>query len=249
MPRPFAFIRIDVSRTIFITGTDTGAGKTALAALLLHHLRQQGRNALALKPFCSGGRADARLLLALQKGAIELDEVNPFYFPKPLAPWVASPGPQTRSQRPPSLQNVLRRIERVKQRCDILLIEGSGGLFVPLGPDLFVLDLIEKTADSVLVAARNALGVINQAMLTVGALKSRGVRDISVVLTGQPKPDISVRTNRATLEHFLSPIPVVELPFLEGNLSTPAGIRRHAPSLNEILDQLSANQLPTEFQR
>src|SRR5258708_5061536 len=75
---------------LFITGTDTGVGKTVLTGLLLSHLRQHGCRVLAAKPFCSGDRSDARLLRALQDDELELDEINPYYFPEPLAPLVAA---------------------------------------------------------------------------------------------------------------------------------------------------------------
>ena len=77
-------------RIIFITGTDTGVGKTLLTGLLLHHLRQSGCHALAMKPFCSGSRADAEFLHAVQDGELTLDEINPFFFAEPLAPLVAA---------------------------------------------------------------------------------------------------------------------------------------------------------------
>src|SRR5581483_3100804 len=76
-------------RILFITGTDTGVGKTLLTAMLLHHLRVAGRRTLAMKPFCSGGRDDVELLHALQDGELTADEINPFYFSEPTAPLVA----------------------------------------------------------------------------------------------------------------------------------------------------------------
>ena len=74
-----------MEKIIFVTGTDTGVGKTVLTAMLLTYLRKKGANALGMKPFCSGSRGDARLLRACQKGCLTLDEINPFYFDKPLA--------------------------------------------------------------------------------------------------------------------------------------------------------------------
>src|ERR1700690_1069547 len=76
--------------TFFITGTDTSVGKTVLTALLARHLRERGVNAAALKPVCSGGRADARALRAAMNGALALDEINPWHFPAPLAPLLAA---------------------------------------------------------------------------------------------------------------------------------------------------------------
>src|SRR5215212_7683018 len=107
---------------IFITGTDTGVGKTLLTGLLLHHLRRSGQSALAMKPFCSGSLGDVKLLHQLQEGALSLDQINPFYFAEPLAPLVAA----RRERRRITMAQVLTTINRVAKRCDVLLIEGSG---------------------------------------------------------------------------------------------------------------------------
>src|SRR5947208_17105167 len=77
-------------RLLFITGTDTGAGKTLLTALLLAHARSKGIVAVALKPFCSGGRSDAILLHSLTENSVTLDRVNPFHYPQPLTPLLAA---------------------------------------------------------------------------------------------------------------------------------------------------------------
>jgi dethiobiotin synthetase len=116
-------------RIIFVTGTDTGVGKTVFTSLLLHHLRTTGCHALAMKPFCSGGRADVRLLRAMQDEELTEDEINPFYFPEPVAPLVSA----RQRHRAISLDEVVRQIQKIAARCECLLIEGSGGLFVPLG--------------------------------------------------------------------------------------------------------------------
>ena len=73
-------------KILFITGTDTGAGKTTLTALLLAHLRSQGLTALAMKPVCTGPRSDVRLLQSLQRGELSDDEMNPFWYQMPVAP-------------------------------------------------------------------------------------------------------------------------------------------------------------------
>src|SRR5579859_7771518 len=77
-------------KIIFITGTDTGVGKTVFTSLLLHHLRKSGVYALAMKPFCSGGRGDVWLLRAMQDGELSEEEINPFHFPEPVAPLVSA---------------------------------------------------------------------------------------------------------------------------------------------------------------
>src|ERR1039457_5699841 len=79
-----------MKQKLFITGTDTAVGKTMLAALLTWILRERGVNAAALKPVCSGGRADARALRAAMDGALALDEINPWHFRAPIAPLLAA---------------------------------------------------------------------------------------------------------------------------------------------------------------
>src|ERR1700722_1153192 len=112
-----------MAKIIFITGTDTGVGKTVVTALLLQHLRQTGCNALAMKPFCSGSRADARLLLSLQKKVLTLNEINPFFFKQPVAP-AAARG----HRRIISLDTILQRIRAISGRCAVLLVDGVGGV-------------------------------------------------------------------------------------------------------------------------
>ena len=121
--------RKGLARLVFVTGTDTGVGKTLVTALLLHHLRQRGCHALAMKPFCSGGTQDVDLLHRLQQGELSRREINPFYFAEPVAPLVAA----RRRRRRISAGDVLRRIRAVQRRCGCLLIEGAGGLMAPLG--------------------------------------------------------------------------------------------------------------------
>src|SRR6202453_918846 len=114
MPLSSATIRhMSAKKIIFITGTDTGVGKTLLTALLLHHLRQSGCPALAIKPFCSGGRADVRLLQSFQRGELTDAEVNPFYFSAPVAPLVEL----QQTKRDISLNKVVAHIRRIQKKC------------------------------------------------------------------------------------------------------------------------------------
>ena len=169
------------NQIIFVTGTDTGAGKTVLTALLLAHLRGQGRDALGMKPFCSGDRGDARLLHSLQEGCLTLDEVNPFYFDKPLAP-AAAP------KRVP-FQVALGRIRALADRCGVLLIEGAGGLLAPLGDDYTARDLIAALKCKTMVVSRNRLGTINHTLLSIEALRGRHMRLHGLIFVGDDNPD------------------------------------------------------------
>lgn len=194
-----------------ITGTDTGVGKTVLTALLVRHLRGQGINAFALKPFSSGSRSDARILRAAQDNALTLDQINPFHFPEPLAPLVAA----RKRRRKISLERVLHLIRQID--CDHLLIEGAGGLLTPLGENFTLLDIVTALDAALIVVAPNKLGVINHTLLTLGAAN----RPATVVLMEPRKSDRSARTNPAILQELIAPCPILSFPFLHHQKKTP----------------------------
>jgi dethiobiotin synthetase len=199
-------------KIVFITGTDTGVGKTLLTALLLSHLRSSGCRALAMKPFCSGGREDVQMLQSVQHGELSDAEVNPFYFSAPVAPLVEL----EKTRRNISLKQVITKIRRIGKKCDRLLIEGSGGLMVPLGKGWLVEDLIAELDCRVIVVARNQLGTINHTLLTVARLRDKGIkrRNIMVSLMGGSKADASSASNEKILAQLLRPVSVVNVPDL-----------------------------------
>jgi len=218
-------------KIIFVAGTDTGVGKTIFTGLLVRHLREQGVHALAMKPFCSGGRADVRLLRAMQDAELTENEINPFYFPKPVAPLVDA----RRSKRLISLAKVVREIKTLATRCECLLVEGSGGLLVPLGEKYFVSDLIKRLNCEVIVVARNQLGTINHTLLTVNALKRFGVKNIAVALVGTSKKDASVEKNGALLREFLGGIEVREVKFLGKNANEIGVLKKCVKKMKKTL--------------
>ena len=249
---------IPESKIIFITGTDTGVGKTLLTALLLADLRQTGRCALALKPFSSGERHDAELLHQLQGGGLTLDQINPFHFPEAIAPFVAA----RKHRRKIQLETVLAHIRSVLSRPlsaiqnpkskiqnSCLLIEGAGGLLAPLGERYTNLDLIRNLHCKTIVVAPNQLGTINHTWLTVRALQSQTstlIRHspITCVLMNLLHADLSSRSNAAVLSDLLNPVPVFSLPHIAGLtalMPTPnciTQIRRSSRGLRNILRAL-----------
>ena len=206
-------IRRRPARIIFITGTDTGVGKTIFTGLLVRHLRSVGTHALAMKPFCSGGRGDVRLLRAMQDAELSEEEINPFYFPEPVAPLVSA----RKHKRAIALNEVVRRIKEIAARCECLLVEGSGGLLVPLAENYFVSDVICRLNCEVIVVSRNRLGTINHTLLTTAALKNLRVKKIAVALMAADKTDASSSTNERVLNDYLAPIPIFGIEFLGKN--------------------------------
>jgi dethiobiotin synthetase len=223
-----------VKNILFVTGTDTGAGKTVLTAMLLAGLRRGAGRVLAMKPFCSGPRDDARLLHSLEKECLTLDDVNPFYFDRPLAPAVAarSGGPKV------SLTAALRKIRHLARRCDLLVVEGVGGLMTPLGEGYSVRDLIRCLKCKILVVCLNRLGVINHLLLTAEALQNAGIKEFTIVMMGVKKPDISADSNPRMIRQKLPEIPVFCLPFLGNRASTTSAAKRNVKYLKKMLAPL-----------
>ncbi len=184
---------------LFITGTDTGVGKTVLTSLLYAHLTRQGIAVRALKPFCTGDREDALVLWRLQAGAVDLEQINPWYYRKPLAPWVAAGG---RRLGVP-LKAVLEHIKIQAQQSRLLLVEGIGGLMVPLSTGYGVLEVIVGIGCPVCIVAPNQLGVINHVLLTVNALKTHKIANWRVVLMERGQKGAAERTNLWALRKLL----------------------------------------------
>jgi len=236
-----------VSRIIFITGTDTGVGKTLLTASLLHHLRQTGVHALAIKPFCSGGTDDVELLEAIQGGELSAKEVNLFHFPEPIAPLVGA----RRQRRRIELASVLGTIQRLSLKADCLLVEGAGGLLTPLGEQFSLGEVMAGLGGEVIVVGPNRLGVLNHTLLTVEALRARGIDRIQVVLMDQAKPDVSARSNGETLRELLAPMEIFPLPFLGPRATRLARVKESVKKIKKTLAHIlgSGNLSPRSLER
>jgi len=214
--------------------------------MLIAFLRRGGASALAMKPFSSGSRGDARLLHCLQNGCLTLDEVNPFYFDKPLAPAAAA----RRGRAKVSLKAALGQIRRVANRCEVLVIEGVGGLMVPLGKGYAVRDLIRQLDAKTFVVGLNRLGVINHVVLTAEALQSAGIKEFAVIMMSVRKPDISADSNARMIRQMLPQIPVFCLPYLGNRASTAVAAKENAKYLKKTLAHLvGADNLRTFFHR
>jgi len=201
-----------MSRIIFITGTDTGVGKTFFSALAVHVLRECGVNVAGLKPVCSGNRDDARLLQKISRSGLTLAEVNPWHFRAAIAPVLAA----RREKRPVRLREVVAHIRRVAKRFDVVVVEGAGGLLSPLGEDFDSCDLIAALNAQPIVVCPNRLGAVGQVLLVLAALPKRAAKRAGVVLVAQPKPDRASRTNRALLAEKIGAERIYEMPWLDG---------------------------------
>jgi dethiobiotin synthetase len=223
---------------VFVTGTDTGSGKTVLTALLLQYLRSQGVNALAMKPVCAGSRDDVHLLQSIQGNQLSDDLINPFYYKEPAAPAVAA----RRYKSQITIQKIIQSIDKVGKQCEMVIVEGAGGLLVPLnGRGHTWVELLKRLRCPVIVAAMNKLGAINHTLLTVDKLKSTGISQISTALintSDKSKKDISKRTNISILFKLLNKTPVIEVPNLGPREIKKAQIVKGSKKMQKILAQI-----------
>lgn len=189
-----------LSRILFITGTDTGVGKTVFATLLTRYLRARGLRVAALKPICSGGREDALWLHEAAARILPLDSVNPWYFRAPLAPLLAA----REEQKKVSLNEVVAHLRCVGNKYETVIVEGAGGLLSPLGEGFDSRDLIVALRATPVVVCPNRLGGVNQVLLTLEALPRAIAKRTQIVLVNPPRLDLAARTNPELLAGFVN---------------------------------------------
>jgi len=223
---------------IFITGTDTGVGKTVLTGLLARYLRERGVNVAALKPVCSGGRDDARVLHAVLNGALTLAEVNPWHFHAPVAPLLAARQERKRVR----LADVLAHIRAMHERFDVLLVEGAGGLLSPLGEHFDSRDLIASLRATPIIVGSNQLGAVNQVLLALEALPPVARRKAGVVLVSPPRPDASTKTNTGLLAEHFDGKRIFRLPWL-GERFNGARVLKKSPVRKAVEELASSFQI------
>ncbi|HEX8831247.1 MAG TPA: dethiobiotin synthase [Longimicrobium sp.] len=200
-----------------VTGTDTGVGKTLISTVLLRLLRSRGLRVSAMKPVESGVKphdpsSDARRLHAAAGADDPIDDVRPLLLAEPLAPWVAS----NRAGTEVDLGVLDAAFARLCEGRDAVLVEGAGGLLVPITRDVAFDGLFVQWELDVVVVAGNRLGAINHTLLTVRAAHDAGLRVRGVVLNAldAEPPGIAEATNLEALSELLAPVPVLSFPWL-----------------------------------
>ena len=150
-----------------------GVGKTYVTAALLAELRRRGVRAAAFKPIAcgAGGRHDAEIYAAIMEHEQPLDVINPVYLRHPLAPSVAA----RLEHRRIDLRRIRECYRQLASTYSVVLVEGAGGLLVPIRDDYFVADLAESLKLPLLVVARLGLGTINHSLLTVRQARADGI--------------------------------------------------------------------------
>jgi dethiobiotin synthetase len=182
---------------LFITGTDTNAGKTFVTALLTRALRGRGFETIALKPLCSGERSDVEILQAASDHRLTLDETNPIWLREPAAPLVAA----RLENRTLSLDALEAWFRNLSEKHSSLLVEGAGGWLVPITSTETIADLAARLSLPVVVIVANRLGCINHTLLTLESIRARGLHCPGIILNSlAANLDVATRTNREILE-------------------------------------------------
>lgn len=195
-----------------VTGTDTGVGKTYLTAGLTRTARATGHDVVAAKPFCTGPAADVAALHAANGMCEPEHAINPVWFQTPLAPFAAA----MVENRHIDLGRVREALMELASRHAHLLVEGAGGLTVPILRDYDFRDLAEDLGLEVVLVAANRLGVLNHVRLTLEALSHRRLRCRAVVLNAAnstvPEADLAERTNPGVLEQLID-VPLFQVAY------------------------------------
>ncbi len=211
-----------VTQGIFITGTDTGVGKTLFAGGLAARLGSGGRRVGVMKPVESGCRrtgrglhpADALFLKKMAASADPLDDIVPYRLEQPLTPSVAA----ALSGVTVDCEVIKEAYRRIAGRNDLVLGEGAGGLLAPLSGPVTGADLARRLRIPLIVVARNALGTINHTLLTVEHARRCGLTVLGIILNHcSPSPDLSAATNPGIIAEMsglplLGVIPYLPLP-------------------------------------
>ena len=189
----------------FITGTDTGVGKTYITKLLVESLRAEGKYAIGFKPISCGDRDDAAILAAVS-GNLALDEVNPLHFSSGVAPHVAA----LLENKTINPAEIIASYQAISKKYDPVIVEGAGGWEVPITQNYFVSDLAKDLNLPVILVAANRLGAINHILLTLAAIEAKGLKCAGIILNQlEDEMDTPMITNKGIIES-LTTVPLLD---------------------------------------
>ncbi len=215
-----------MAKGFFVTGTDTGVGKTVIVAALVKSIRLLGYSVCVMKPIEAGCKkskfkvqkeklipSDGIFLRKIAGMDDSIDLVTPITFENPLAPMVAS----AIEGIPVDIDKIQRAYKELSKKYDVVITEGIGGLLVPIKKDYFVLDLARDFRLPLIVVSRPGLGTLNHTMLTVQYAIKEGLTVAGIIInyTRPLKDTIDEETNPEILKQ-ISPVPLIGIfPYLE----------------------------------
>lgn len=212
------------SRGLFIAGTDTGVGKTIVAAGLVRFARNNGLRCVAVKPVETGCRPregilfpeDGAFLREASENVLSLDECVPFRFSLPASPARAA----AMEGRKLFLSDLEEHVRTVAETADLTVVEAAGGLMVPIEDELMVVDLARRLDFPTVLVARTSLGTINHTLLSLEALRKREVQLAGIVLSAlTERPGPEEEFTPGDISRLAGDVPVLVLPRLETDAS------------------------------
>jgi dethiobiotin synthetase len=216
---------------IFVSGTGTDVGKTFLSAALIRHWRAAGHAVAALKPVVSGfdtatvQASDSGLLLAaLGRPITDIEMISPWRFAAPLSPDMAA----AREGRVLDFEAIVEFSRRAAKSADRVLIEGVGGIMVPLDERHTVLDWMSALRLPVLLVAGSYLGTISHTLTALRVLAQRNLTVMAVAVSESRMPGAPLDETVATIARFADLIEVVSVPRLSGDVHSHPAIARIA---------------------
>jgi dethiobiotin synthetase len=223
---------------VFITGTDTAVGKTLIAAGLVAALQDQGIDVGVMKPLESGAPCfgsspiprDALYLKEIADVHDDLDLINPYCFQAPLAPGVAAEQEGVEID----LQRIKGMYEELKGRHTFMVVEGAGGLLVPVAKGVLLSELIKLLGLPLIMVARSSLGTINHTLLSLSYCQREGLEVKGLIMSkSTPAADPSEASNAQVIAQF-STVPFLgQIPYLKDY----AGVKGNRGFLTQIFTQ------------
>jgi len=205
---------------VFVTGTDTGVGKTLVAAALARFLGETGLRVGIMKPVETGVEdpsrpgSDATLLQWACDGAGDPEIIAPYRLRQPLAPSIAAEKEGIRIDP----ARIIDAARRLSANCDFVIVEGAGGLMVPLSGGLLMADLARQMGFPLLVVCRPGLGTLNHTLLTIFAARSMEIPLAGFLINGMPpEPDAAEESSPHALASLASADLLGVLPRVQGD--------------------------------
>ena len=219
---------------LFVSGSGTEVGKTFVTTMLINEIRKTDRPVIALKPVISGfadddvGESDTGLILealGLDVTPDNIEKVSPWRFRAPIAPTMAA----TLEGRELDIHEIAAFCQMNTSPNCIKIIEGVGGVMVPLTNQATVLDLMVEVGAPVLLVAGSYLGTLSHTLTALHTVQDHGLKVLGIVVSESLDSEVPLSETKATLSHFSHGVPVIELPRLSAEVKgqkTPSIARK-----------------------
>ncbi len=206
-------------KSYFVTGTDTGVGKTFFTAALASCLQKRGINVGVMKPIATGisqktgfRSTDVSILHNAAKVNDLENEINPIFMPLPVSPYDASKILHLSFDK----KVIFEQFTKLQKRHDMMLVEGIGGIMTPLTRDYFVSDLIKEIGLETIIVTRSTLGTLNHTMMTVNMCRNYGVTIKGIVVNNYDEKGGPEEKNSPLTIHEITGVDILGvLPFVK----------------------------------